>query len=158
MRRLTLCAWLAFASALLACATSEPSRNLYQWTDASGSVLYTPFPERIPRGRAHTRRIVEPGASARQNAGQPRHSFESALPPQATPPPGASPLDVRIAELEARIAADEEALKVLISDPKMADTLRDSPELREIGTRLPGLQAELEELKEERARGAGDDS
>jgi hypothetical protein len=156
MRRLSLCASLAFLTLLGACAASGPSRQLYQWTDASGSVRYTTFPGRIPATRAHTRQVVEPGASARQNAGGPRTPFESALPPEAAPPPGADPLDVRIAELEARIEADEDALKALISDPEQAAELRSSPRLREIGTRLPELQAELEELRLERARAAAD--
>ena len=156
MRRFTLCVSLAFVSLLGACATSGPSRQLYQWTDASGSVRYTTFAERIPASRAHTRQRVEPGSTVRQNAGVPRTPFESALPPEAAPPPGADPLEVRIAELEARIEADEEALKAMISDPEQAAELRSSPRLREIGMRLPQLQAELEELRDERARAAGD--
>jgi hypothetical protein len=100
---------------------------------------------------------VVPGATARQNAGIRTPQFESALPAEATPP-ATHPLDARIAELEARIEADEEILKGLISDPARAAELRSSPELREIGARLPELQAELDSLREERARAVGDDS
>ena len=153
MRRLALLAWLAFAAVLTSCATSEPSRSLYQWTDAAGVVRYTAFPERIPSARQHTRRVVEAGASARQNAALPGTRIPT--PPRQEPgAPSVDPTDplaVRIAELEALVSADEETLKALISNPKLADQLRSSPELRAVGERLPGLQAELEELRAERA-------
>jgi hypothetical protein len=60
-------------------------------------------------------------------------------------------------QLAAAIAADEEALKALISAPTAdgAPTLADSPELREIARRLPELQAELSALRERRAPPAG---
>lgn len=172
MRHPTLRAWLPLASlALLACASGEPSRSLYQWTDADGSVRYTAFPERIPSSRASTRRVVEAGATARQNASAPRPGFESEVPPPQAPAsasasapgpgpatPAAHPLDARIAELEQRIETDEDTLKSLISDPERAAELRSSPQLREIGKRLPELQAELDALREQRAQAAGDDS
>lgn len=141
---------IAAAALVIGCATSGPSRLLYQWTDASGSVRYTSFPDRVPSARLHTRRIIEPGASAFQNGAAELPPLPAAALPRSVPP-DASPLDTRIAALEAQVAADEEALKLLISDPKAADTLRSSPELREIGGRLPALQAELAELRAERA-------
>ncbi|MGH0030999.1 MAG: hypothetical protein ACQGVC_14490 [Myxococcota bacterium] len=134
------------------CAGAKPSRSLYQWTDGDGNVRYTAFPDRIPAAREHTRRIVEPGASAAQNA-----SVQRDAPPEPVALPAAG-LDARIAELEAQVAEDEEALKVLISDPKMAETLRGSPEMREIGSRLPGRQAELERLRAERTKREAPDS
>lgn len=64
-------------------------------------------------------------------------------------------LDARIRSLESAIARDEERLKDMISDsnPSAVPDLQGSPELREIARRLPGLQAELAELKRERATG-----
>jgi hypothetical protein len=56
----------------------------------------------------------------------------------------------RRAEIAARIAADEEALKQLISNPDAPPP--DSAELREIARRLPALQAELRALDEAQAR------
>jgi hypothetical protein len=63
-------------------------------------------------------------------------------------------LDARIAEVEAEIARDENALKDLISDPDLdAEVpLFDRPEFLEISRRLPGLQARLQELRDERAK------
>ena len=52
---------LACAVALLclACAPSQPSRQLHQWSDGDGNVRYTVFPDRIPSAHRHTRRLVE---------------------------------------------------------------------------------------------------
>ncbi len=152
MQRLAHLAWIASAAVLFGCATSEPSRSLYQWTDAAGNVRYTAFPDRIAIARQQTRRVVEAGASARQNSAPPGIR----IPPPPKQLPGAPPVDpsdplaMRIAELAAHVAADEETLKALISDPKVADRLRNSPELRAVGERLPRLQAELEQLRAER--------
>ncbi len=158
MHRLALFGSIASAAMLLACATSEPSRSLYQWTDADGNVRYTAFPDRIATARQHTRRVVEAGATAHQNAAPPGIRIP------ATPPrlPGAPPIDpndllaLRIAELTANVAADEETLKALISDPKVADRLRNSPELRAVAERLPRLQAELDQLRADRAARDGE--
>jgi uncharacterized small protein (DUF1192 family) len=81
----------------------------------------------------------------------PVSSEPDALQVEELAPPPPADLDARIGELEARIAADEEALKVLISDPARAGTLRGSPEVRAIGERLPALQAELAALRAQRA-------
>lgn len=89
-----------------------------------------------------------------------------AAPPAAAPapepiasavPPAEASLDARIAELEARIAAEQETLKALISDPAAAPELRGSSELRAIGERLPALQSELEALRSQRAEAAKGD-
>jgi hypothetical protein len=83
----------------------------------------------------------------------------SATPPSDTPvdepePPPAPRLlsdaeRARRAQLEEQIAADQEALKELISrgSTEGDDPLRESPELREIARRLPVLQAELRALE-----------
>jgi hypothetical protein len=62
-------------------------------------------------------------------------------------------LDARIRRLEVEVTRDEERLKDMISNAQ-ADAvpeLQNSPELREIARRLPGLQSELAALKRERA-------
>ena len=60
-------------------------------------------------------------------------------------------------QLAAAIAADEEALKSLISAPvaEGAAPPGDAEQLREIARRLPALQAELTALRERRAPPAG---
>jgi len=55
-------------AAALACAQSEPSRTLYQWTDEAGDVRYTPFPDRIPQAARDTAIPLTPGATAEENA------------------------------------------------------------------------------------------
>ena len=159
MHRVAFFVWIASAAVLFGCATSEPSRSLYQWTDADGNVRYTAFPDRIAIARQHTRRVVEPGASAHQNAAPPGRRIPAPPGPLPGAPPvdPADPLAVRIAELAAHVAADEETLKALISDPKVADRLRSSPELRAVAERLPRLQAELEQLRAERAARDGEE-
>jgi uncharacterized small protein (DUF1192 family) len=143
------------ALALLACASPEPSRQLYQWTDADGNVRYTPFPDSVPVARRSTRRVVEPGTDALAEPARPL-APEVAVAPTAPgasasgPPDGGSELDARIAALESQIAVDEEALKTMISDPAQAGALRDSDALREIAERMPALQAELARLRAER--------
>jgi len=63
-------------------------------------------------------------------------------------------LDARIAATEAEIARDENLLKDLISDPALdAEVpLFDRPEFLEVSQRLPMLQAQLQELRDERAK------
>ena len=61
-------------------------------------------------------------------------------------------IELRIAELSASIAADEDALSGWIGDPAAGDaiTLADKPEFREIAQRLPKRIQELEALRRER--------
>jgi hypothetical protein len=68
-------------------------------------------------------------------------------------PPSPTELDARIREVEAAIARDQEALKILIAeDPaEGSDPLEQSQQLRAIAHRLPGLQAELRSLQAQRA-------
>ncbi|HEY8494154.1 MAG TPA: hypothetical protein VIN04_09695, partial [Myxococcota bacterium] len=63
-------------------------------------------------------------------------------------------LDARIAEVEAKIARDEETLLELISAQESArhEVLVDDPRFRDIAQRLPRLQADLERLRERRAQ------
>jgi hypothetical protein len=73
-------------------------------------------------------------------------------PPTAAPSPTSSgdPRADEIADLEARIERDREALRQLISTPRW-DTaeLASDPQVREIAERLPRLQAELSALRRE---------
>jgi hypothetical protein len=61
-------------------------------------------------------------------------------------------LDRQIADLEARVAKDEDALSALISVPEQQrkGQLVDDPHFREIAKRLPKLQADLQALRERR--------
>jgi hypothetical protein len=85
--------------------------------------------------------------------GQPPEATSGSATP-ATPPAAATTTGTpggdaqRIRELEARIAADEEALKQLIGAPGEEADVTVSPELREIAARLPRLQAELASLRQ----------
>ena len=61
-------------------------------------------------------------------------------------------LELRIAELAASIAADEDTLSAFIGDPGQNDAveLADKPEFREVAGRLPKRLQELEALRNER--------
>jgi hypothetical protein len=61
-------------------------------------------------------------------------------------------LELRIAELAAAIAADEDTLSAFVGDPSPGDAveLADKPEFREIAGRLPKRLQELEALRSER--------
>jgi len=73
--------------------------------------------------------------------------------PTPTPPDAATGDSAREQQLAAAIAADEEALKTMISAPSGGGEppIADSAQLREIARRLPELQAELSALRERRA-------
>jgi hypothetical protein len=92
-------------------------------------------------------------------APEPARSDASGAPAVRPVDEPAAARDQRIRELEARVAADQEALKRLIADPDSAAGLRGSPELREISERLPRLQAELQALRaqDEDAAGSAED-
>jgi len=61
-------------------------------------------------------------------------------------------LELRIAELAAAIAADEDRLSAFIGDPGPGDAVErgDTPEFRQIAARLPKRLQELEALRAER--------
>ncbi|MCZ7620019.1 MAG: hypothetical protein M5U32_17590 [Myxococcota bacterium] len=63
-------------------------------------------------------------------------------------------LDREIAGIEGEIARDEETLMLLISETEAAEqnALVDDPRFRDVAKRLPRLQADLERLREQRAR------
>jgi hypothetical protein len=56
-------------------------------------------------------------------------------------------------QLRAAIAADQETLKTLLTEPPLPGetALVDSPQLRAIAQRLPELQAQLRALREQQA-------
>jgi len=139
-------------------------RTLYQWSDASGSVRYTTYADRVPVKHLIAMKRVTPGRSAEENAAlfpgsrtpqvAAAEADEAGRPISSADDPDLVDLDRRIAALEVAVARDEEILKLLISDPEATEGLRSSEELAEISKRLPGRQTELSALREERARAA----
>jgi hypothetical protein len=63
-------------------------------------------------------------------------------------------LDREIAGIEDEIARDEETLMLLLSETEAVEqnVLVDDPRFRDVAQRLPRLQADLERLREQRAR------
>jgi len=161
---LAACAALAGTLA----ANAGPRDPLYQWTDASGAVRYTSEIERIPDAQrsselqvAADRSAAERPTPAPPSAAQPAPAepAPAAAPVESAPPPGAAAaptdpkltaIDARIAELEQKIAADEAALGDYISDPERAAKKDDSGDVAAIADRLPKLQSELRELRQQR--------
>lgn len=137
-----------------------------------GATTATPAPAVSPPEAARTvpserspSEIAVP--SARTSAGEawatrdalPRGRGSSVLAEGAASPAGRAALaeerealDARIAEVEAAIARDEGVLKDLITDPRLDEEtpLFDRPEFLEVSRRLPELQAELADLREQR--------
>ncbi len=172
-RSAALAALVGFALAIaLPCVAIGVQRNeieLYRWLDRHGVVRYTTDLSRIPNSRRSTVvRVVPhsiptatssvappipapaPDADPFSAPGQVPKADAQDLAPAATLSGSSWPeLDARIAELEILVAQDEETIKEMISTPQVGDydELIDSEELREIGARLPVLQAELAELK-----------
>jgi hypothetical protein len=96
-----------------------------------------------------------PAAAAPPPARDEWREDEAALPPVSAGAGDAGRLaqvELRIAELSAAIAADEDRLSGWIGDPEAADAvvLGENPEFREIATRLPKRIQELEALRRER--------
>jgi hypothetical protein len=157
--------------------SSRAPERLYLWTDGEGSVHYTAKRSAIPRAyRLSAHSVALDGSDGLEDAGatalatdpvQSVSATGAAPDPSDASDPGrgaetksveaATPstpeLDARIREVEAVIARDEEALKLLIAeDPAEGrDSLAASQQLREIAQRLPGLQAELRSLRAQRA-------
>lgn len=150
---------------------------LYLWTDEEGGIRYTANRSAIPRASRRSARSIVPGGSeGPEGAGgiglapdlaQPVSGSSAEPDPWDAADPGrraeaksveAAPpitaeLDARIRAVEDAIARDREALKVLIAEnpAEGRDSLAQSPQLREIAHRLPGLQAELRSLRAQRA-------
>jgi hypothetical protein len=178
-------ALLALAFSVVVASAAEKDSALYQWTDERGNVRYTPDPDRVPSSRRGTLLRLEPGmppppapirpaaapapvpgepapAATTPARGAPAAAAATPAPsapaaaPQPPPAPGAGDV-AREQQLAAAIAADQEALKVLIAaQPAPGDApLAESAQLREIAQRLPQLQAELHALRERRTPPAG---
>lgn len=171
-------AWLGGVCLAVLCGTAASGTEVYQWVDRNGVTRYTlrrdpgrpklPAAVLAPIERAQPSPVEGDGLSAPAVLPGPSSSppaREAVLPmpplieeteerlaavPVAKPALGLThPQAERIRELEARIEADRESLKQLISRP--SDTARDlstDPRVLEIGQRLPRLQAELRELRE----------
>jgi hypothetical protein len=162
-----LAAILLFA-VVASVASADDTITIWQWTDAQGVTRYTPDFGRIPGSARHSAVAMQPGASPPPTdpvyfepnprapvVGIPDQTPQSATGSAAPSTPvieSTRPSDLagRIRELEAQIAADEEALKQLISAPGIDADVEVSPELREIAARLPQLQAQLAALEQRR--------
>jgi uncharacterized coiled-coil protein SlyX len=161
--RLTALAGLVVAVAAAGAAEETGPMVLYQWTDSHGIYRYTPAYDRVPSDARDTVITIQTGEGPPSDTPiyfdpDPRSKVvEVPVPEPASgtargvPRPDYTEYEDRIRELETRIAADEEALKALISDPGTAAD-EAPPELREIADRLPRLQAELDSLQRGRAR------
>ncbi len=179
---LVVSALLFAGSAAVAAEVKSERPRIYRWVDDNGIAHYTTDPERIPaalRSRMHepvplsssaieahapasalgaweaTDRPAAAGAAATEDPNSeslgPLDDFSDDENPQARA--RRSQIDARIAELEAVIAKDEEALKARISSPSSGGPLAagDDPEFLSIAGRLPKQLAELRQLREERA-------
>ncbi len=154
-------------------AVGEP--ELYRWLDRNGVVRYTPDLDRIPDTRRKTAIRVISGTNPLGEPLE-TPTAPASLAPLGPALAGADPfnapaelrrveseqlathaefgsntwpeLDARISELEILIQADEEIIKEMISAPSSegSDELIYSPVLRQIASRLPILQGELNEL------------
>jgi hypothetical protein len=117
-----------------------------------------PAPSVAPDAWAAQERGAEPATPPAVNAPPPEWA-EGATPDVAAAAPAAAAsgerreaLELRIAELSAAIAADEDALSGWIADPANADVvaLADQPDVRAVAERLPKRIQELEALRRER--------
>jgi hypothetical protein len=120
--------------------TPEPARAL-EVPEVEASAA--PEPARAPE-------VPETLEAKASSARAPRAPSGEEPEPLRAPRPLSDAERARRAQLEEQIAADQEALKALISRGATEgdDPLRESPELREIARRLPALQAELRALDE----------
>jgi hypothetical protein len=176
MRLLLGLALLALAHPALAEEPQPKPTPIYRWVDENGIAHYTTDPDRIPASLRRRYGIpaqplrqekldarapapAEPEAWAAQEKGDLPPASAPAPQPAgpdvaAGPPAGdrLSQIELRIAELSASIAADEDALSAWIGDPAAGDPIEvgAKPEFREIAQRLPRRIQELEALQRER--------
>ena len=163
----------------LGLAPSLASAEVFRWVDELGVTHYTSDRDTIPRRFRDDAKTIEPTPTPRtarrvRRASSavtpplplPSAAIPAALPatetalrrptpvfpgPIATPSlrPG-DPRGTEVAELEARIAADRERLREIISTKRWDSTeLASDPSIREIAERLPRLQSELAALRAE---------
>jgi len=117
-----------------------------------------PAPARSPDAWAAQEKSALPAVEAGPLEGSPEGRAEASSEVSALRTAEASSLDrlaqleLRIAELAAAIAADEDTLSAFIGNPGQGDAveLSDTPEFRQIAGRLPKRLQELEALRSER--------
>ena len=136
-------------------ATEMSAREATATSTETGATASKPDQETTPTAGASAGSEATTIAAAGSGAADPWSAVAAAgataLPPSTAPAP--APLSVeqrsRRDELEELIARDEETLKRLLSDTALDEAgFEQSPVLREIAQRLPGLQAELRALEE----------
>jgi hypothetical protein len=139
---------------------AEPMHNEQLDARAPAAAPPPPAPTSAPDAWAGEEKTEPPAppprASAAPEAGADWHDAPTADVAAAGPAAGSgdrlAQVELRIAELSASIAADEDALSGWIGDPNAGDAveLGDKPEFREIAKRLPKRIQELEALQKER--------
>jgi hypothetical protein len=127
-------------------------------TSAAPASVAPPTPGRGPDAWAAQEKSAAPAVEAGPREGGPEGRAEALSEVPALQTAEASSLDrlaqleLRIAELAASIAADEDTLSAFIGDPGQGDAveLSDTPQFRQIAGRLPKRLQELEALRNER--------
>ena len=122
------------------------------------SSVVPPAPGRGPDAWAAQEKSATPPVEAGPLEGSSDTRVGAALDVSPSGAAGADPsdrlaqLELRIAELSAAIAADEDTLSAFIGEPDLGDSveLADRPEFRDIAGRLPKRLQELEALRSER--------
>ncbi len=159
MRRLAIA--LGVGSLLGCFGASEPTGGLYQWVDDAGGVHYTTDREHVPdRYRSNAQHLSSErgdreAALARASKPRARRDPSALAPPvRSAPPPTFPSAEVRaerarrIAELEAAIGRDREALKDLIAvGSPHGPELATDPQLLEIAEHLAQNESALAALR-----------
>jgi hypothetical protein len=135
-----------------------PTQPLAREPLAAGAPDVAPAPPAVPPATTPDAWISDEARAEPPpvDAGAPPSAAEPSLPPVAANAADdaerLAQLELKIAELSAAIAADEDALSAFIGDPAGKDTVEvgDDPEFREIAKRLPKRIQELEALRHER--------
>ena len=139
---------------------AEPMRSEQLDARAPAAAPPAPAPTTAPDAWAAQEKSEPPAPPPRPSAAPEAdadwHDAASADVAAAGPAAGSddrlAQVELRIAELSASIAADEDAISGWIGDPQGGDAveLGDKPEFREIAKRLPKRIQELEALQKER--------
>lgn len=155
--------------------------RIYKWVDTNGIAHYTTDPDAVPdelrtpldrlrRERTATpQETDDPWAQVSQDEPDDLWVAQDAIGSAEPDPSGAGvgeeadsaaeqrrkaerrALEAQIAELQAKITADEDLLKGWISNPEVDPVLAaDDPAFREVALRLPRLQGDLAKLEEKR--------
>jgi len=143
----------ATATSIETGATAMSAREATATSTETGATASKPDQETTPTAGASAGSEATTIAAAGSGAADPWSAVAAtgatALPPSTAPAPLSVEQRSRRDELEELIARDEETLKRLLSDTALDEAgFEQSPVLREIAQRLPGLQAELRALEE----------